>query len=474
MKNSLIIIITFLAVACNTAAPPVSIPSPDDVVMYQVNPRNFAPENSFKAVDARLDAIRDLGTNVVWFMPICEIGIEKAVQSPYCVKDYRAVNPEFGTLDDFKKLVAHAHSRGMAVIIDWVANHTSWDNQWIKDHPDWYTHDENGEIIHPAGTGWNDVADLDFDNPELCQAMIDAMKFWVEDVGIDGFRCDAADYVPFGFWKDCVAQLRATDRPLLLLAEGQRKDHFDAGFDLNYAWGWLSALRRVFNGETVTIQQPAPQGQRPQGQRQGNRPQGQQQPQMRTRTVNRTVPVSSLFAADSSEYAGLPAGKVKLRFTTNHDEHVKMSPVREFFGNDGSIAAFVATAFIHGGILVYGCQEVGYPGKINFFNYAEIDWDANPGMVDAYKQLISLYKGHSALRRGALVPYPHDDVLTFERKDDSETLLVMVNLRDTQVRAPVPAAWQGRKAADLLSGGTVTFGETELLRPFEYVIVKQK
>ena len=476
MKNSLILIFTVLAVACNTAVTSVSIPAPEDVVMYQINPRNFAPENSFKAVDARLDAIRDLGTNVVWFMPICEIGIEKAVQSPYCVKDYKAVNPEFGTLDDFKKLVAHAHSLGMAVIIDWVANHTSWDNQWIKDHPEWYTHDENGEIIHPAGTGWNDVADLEFGNPELCQAMIDAMKFWVVEVGIDGFRCDAADYVPFEFWKDCVAQLRATDHPLLMLAEGQRKDHFDAGFDLNYAWGWLSALRRVFNGETVTVQQPAPQGQRPQGQgqRQGNRPQGQQQPQMRTRTVNRTVPVSSLFAADSSEYAGLPAGKVKLRFTTNHDEHVKMSPVREFFGNDGSIAAFVATAFIHGGILVYGCQEVGYPGKINFFNYAEIDWDANPGMVDAYKELISLYKSHSALRRGALVPYPHNDVLTFERKDDNETLLVMVNLRDTQVRAPIPAAWQGRKVSDLLSGGSVTFGETELLRPFEYVIVKQK
>ena len=476
MKNSLILIFTVLAVACNTAVTSVSIPAPEDVVMYQINPRNFAPENSFKAVDARLDAIRDLGTNVVWFMPICEIGIEKAVQSPYCVKDYKAVNPEFGTLDDFKKLVAHAHSLGMAVIIDWVANHTSWDNQWIKDHPEWYTHDENGEIIHPAGTGWNDVADLEFGNPELCQAMIDAMKFWVVEVGIDGFRCDAADYVPFEFWKDCVAQLRATDHPLLMLAEGQRKDHFDAGFDLNYAWGWLSALRRVFNGETVTVQQPAPQGQRPQGQgqRQGNRPQGQQQPQMRSRTVNRTVPVSSLFAADSSEYAGLPAGKVKLRFTTNHDEHVKMSPVREFFGNDGSIAAFVATAFIHGGILVYGCQEVGYPGKINFFNYAEIDWDANPGMVDAYKELISLYKSHSALRRGALVPYPHNDVLTFERKDDNETLLVMVNLRDTQVRAPIPAAWQGRKVSDLLSGGSVTFGETGLLRPFEYVIVKQK
>ena len=477
MKRILILLFAVLACACTAKLSSVTIPAPEDVVMYQVNPRNFAPENSFRAVNARIDAISELGTNVVWFMPICEIGIEKAVQSPYCVKDYRAVNPEFGTIEDFKEVVAHAHARGMAVIIDWVANHTSWDNQWIKDHPEWYTHDENGEIIHPAGTSWNDVADLDFDNPQLCQAMIDAMKFWVEEVGVDGFRCDAADYVPFEFWKDCVAQLRATGHPLLMLAEGQRKDHFDAGFDLNYAWGWLSALRRVFNGETVTVQQPAPQqGQRAQGQRQqGNRQQAnrpQQQPQMRTRTVNRTVPVSTLFAADSSEYAGLPAGKVKLRFTTNHDEHVKMSPVREFFGNDGSLAAFVATAFIHGGILVYGCQEIGYPGKINFFNYAEMDWDANPGMVQEYKDLIALYKAHPALRRGSLVPYPHNDVLIFERVEDSETLLVMVNLRDTQVNAPVPAGWQGRKAEDLLSGKDVTFGATELMRPFEYVIVK--
>ena len=478
MKKSLLLCIALLAVACTPRTATVSIPAPSDVVMYQINPRNFAPENSFRAVDARLDAIRDLGTNVVWFMPICEIGIEKAVKSPYCVKDYRAVNPEFGTLDDFKTLVAHAHAKGMAVIIDWVANHTSWDNAWIKEHPDWYTHDEDGAIIHPAGTGWNDVADLDFDNPELCQAMIDAMKFWVEQIGVDGFRCDAADYVPFEFWKDCVAQLRATGHDLLLLAEGQRKDHFEAGFDLNYAWGWLSALRRVYNGETVTVEQPMLQ--RPQGQqgnrqgqnaRQGNRPQGQQ-PQVRTRTINRAVPVSTLFAADSSEYAGLPAGKVKLRFTTNHDEHVKQSPVREFFGNDGSLAAFVATAFIHGGILVYGCQEVGYPGKINFFNYAEIDWDANPGMVKEYKDLIALYKSHPALRTGALVPYPHNDVLTFERKTDGETILVMVNMRDSQANAPVPASWQGRKATDLLSGKAVTLGETELLRPFEYLIAK--
>ena len=155
-----------------------ALPAVEDVVMYQVNPRVFAPEKSFKAVERRLDSIQALGINVVWFMPINEVGQEKSVNSPYCVKDYKGVNPEFGTLDEFKALVATCHQKGMNVIIDWVANHTSWDNAWIA-NKEWYTQDEAGNIIFPAGTGWKDVADLNFDNQEMRLAMIEAMKFWV-------------------------------------------------------------------------------------------------------------------------------------------------------------------------------------------------------------------------------------------------------------------------------------------------------
>lgn len=153
-----------------------ALPAVEDVVMYQVNPRVFAPEKSFKAVERRLDSIQALGINVVWFMPINEVGQEKSVNSPYCVKDYKGVNPEFGTLDEFKALVATCHQKGMNVIIDWVANHTSWDNAWIA-NKEWYTQDEAGNIIFPAGTGWKDVADLNFDNQEMRLAMIDAMSF---------------------------------------------------------------------------------------------------------------------------------------------------------------------------------------------------------------------------------------------------------------------------------------------------------
>ena len=451
-----------LACSCNKNAAPAgefTLPAPQDVVMYQVNPRNFAPSESFKAVEARLPEIRDLGANVVWFMPICEIGKEKSVSSPYCVKDYCAVNPEFGTLDDFKSLVAKSHSLGMAVIMDWVANHTSWDNQWIKDHPEWYTKDEKGNIIPPAGTGWNDVADLDFDNPEMRLEMIKSMSFWVNEVGVDGFRCDAADFVPFEFWKQCVEALRAIEgKELLLLAEGQRKDHFDAGFDMNYAWGWLGALRRVYTGRMVQIEG-------------GNRPGRNGQPRP-PRMVNRKESVATLFHADSLEYAGLGEGKVKLRFTTNHDEHVKDSPVKEFFGNDGSMAAFVATTFLHGGMLIYGCQEVGYPGKINFFEYVDVDWDANPQMLSEYKKLVSIYSSEKAVRRGGMTPYPDEDVLVFERTLDGESVLVMVNLRDTQRKIAPPAPYVGKTVKNLMTGDSVTLPKECLLRPFQYLILK--
>ena len=151
------------------------------------------------------------------------------------MKDYKGVNPEFGTLDEFKALVATCHQKGMNVIIDWVANHTSRDNAWIA-NKEWYTQDEAGNIIFPAGTGWKDVADLNFDNQEMRPAMIEAMKFWVTEIGIDGFRCDAADFVPFDFWKQALDSLRAIpDRSLLMLAEGKRRDHFEAGFDMNYS-----------------------------------------------------------------------------------------------------------------------------------------------------------------------------------------------------------------------------------------------
>lgn len=409
------------------------LPAVQDVVMYQINPRVFAPQNSFRAVERRLDSIRALGVNVVWFMPLNEVGQEKSVNSPYCVKDYKAVNPEFGTLDEFRSLVSACHTRGMHVIIDWVANHTSWDNAWIA-NKSWYTQDSTGTIISPAGTGWNDVADLDFSNPEMRLAMIEAMKFWVTEVGIDGFRCDAADFVPFDFWKQSLDSLRAIPHhPLLMLAEGKRRDHFDAGFDMNYSWDFLETLRDVFLKD---------------------------------------APATRLIDTGTAEYDTIPLGKVKLRFTTNHDESAKMSPINEFGGVRGSMAAFVLTTYLQGGALIYGSQEVGYPDAINFFRYVPVDWMANAELYQEYRRLMALYNEHPAIRKGTLKTYPNADVLLFEKQEGKDRVLVAVNVRDREAEVALPEDWSSRATQDMYTA-TERKAETELtLAPYQYLILK--
>ena len=417
-------------------APLAQMPAVKDVAMYQVNPRVFAPENSLRAVADRIDSIQALGVNVMWVMPIYPIGIEKGKNSPYCIQDYKAIAPEFGTLNDFKYLARTCHEHGMAIILDWVANHTAWDHPWVKEHPDWYTHDEKADtIIHPRPWDWYDVADLNYDNQEMRKAMIDAMKYWIADVGIDGFRCDVADGVPADFWKEAIDALRqaAGKRQILMLAEGKRPDNFTAGFDMNYGWDFKDQLVRVFN-------------------------EGQ--------------PASSLFDADKAEYDSLPAGKVKLRFTTNHDHSTEKTPPVEFQSLRGSMAAYVASVFLHGGALIYGSQEVGYPEPINFFKYVPVDWNANPKTYAEYQQLIKIYNENPVVREGAIVPYPHNDVLAFERTLDSSRMLVLVNLRDSAITIPTPQPWLNKEAVDLRTNFIASLRDSVPLAPFAYFILK--
>ena len=189
--------------------------------------------------------------------------------------------------------------------------------------------------------------------------------------------------------------------------------------------------------------------------------------------MTRQVPASSLFSADSSEYAGIPEGRVKLRFITNHDENAKMSPIREFFGEDGAMAAFVATAFIHGGVLIYDCQVVGYPGKIQFFNYAKVDWNSHRELREEYTKLIGIYKSNSCLRSGDLVPYPDDNVLMFERKDKAGVVLVLANLRDSQQYISIPENLRNQEYVNLMTGNRAPLTDSELLlMPFEYLVLK--
>jgi len=412
------------------------MPAVDDIAMYQVNPRVFAADKSLNAVAARIDSIRDLGVNMMWVMPIYPIGIEKGKNSPYCIRDYKAIAPEFGTIDDFKALAQTCHQHGMGIILDWVANHTAWDHPWVKEHPDWYTHDEKADtIIHPRPWDWYDVADLNYDNQEMRAAMIDAMKFWIAEVGIDGFRCDVADGVPADFWKTAIDTLRAAadERRIVMLAEGKRTDNFTVGgFDMNYGWDYKDELVKVFGG----------------------------------------APASDLLKADKAEYDSLPGGKVKMRFTTNHDHATETEPCVQFTNDRGAMAAYVATIFPHGGALIYGSQEVGYPEPINFFKYVAVDWMAKPEIYQEYKRLIGLYNQYPALRKGTMKAWPADDVLVFEKNLADERLLVMVNVRNESKSAAVPEGWSGSDLQDMMTGNTIKLDATHTLEPFQYLILK--
>ena len=413
------------------------VPEVADVVMYQVNPRVFADSNSFQAIINRLDSIEDLGVNMLWIMPIYPIGLEKSKNSPYSVRDYKAVAPEYGTVEDLRMLVESCHERGMGVILDWVANHTAWDNVWLKQHPDWYTHDSTGNIIFPPGTDWTDVADLNYDNKEMRDAMIDAMRFWVDSVGVDGFRCDVADQVPVDFWTECISNLRAAAKPrnLIMLAEGANPENFTAGFDLNYAWEFMGAIDKVMKGEAK---------------------------------------VGKLISVDKHEYQDLERGKFKLRFTTNHDEATKASPVKQYGGAKASIAAFVATTMLHGGMLVYGSQEVGYPEPINFFKYVPVNWNANPSMRDEYKKLIAIYNEHPALRSsGKVIPFDDDEnnVLIVDRVLNNDNVLVMVNVRDAAHNVELPAMWALKTVKNLVTGEDMQLTKHITLQPYQYLLL---
>ena len=218
-------------------------------VFYEANPRVFATSNQLNAITARLQNIKDLGVDVIWLMPICEQGKEKAIGSPYCIKDFKKVHPQYGTLEDLKNLVNSAHSLGMKVILDWIANHTSWDNPWTK-NKGWHSTDASGNIISPPGFNWTDVADLNFGNAEMRAAMKDAMAYWVTEAGVDGFRCDYAEGVPQDFWTDALAHLRSIKPEIILLAEGDKSWIYEVGFDIMYAWSFPNALEKVFKGNS--------------------------------------------------------------------------------------------------------------------------------------------------------------------------------------------------------------------------------
>lgn len=412
------------------------VPDRRDAVIYQVNMRVFSPQGNFTGVSERLDSIKALGVNVIYLMPVYPVGIEKSVNSPYCVKDYQAVNKEFGTLDDLRALVEGAHKRNMAVLLDWVANHTSYDHVWTG-NKSWYLQDSAGNIVSPPGTGWNDVAQLNFSNADMRLAMISAMKYWVLAANTDGFRCDYADGAPVDFWKQAIDTLRnIPGHKLLMLAEGARSENYGAGFDYNFGFRFFEKMKDIYAHDRTVL---------------------------------------SIDSLNVSDYSGASEGQQVIRYTSNHDVNGSDGTPQELFGGEkGSIAAFVIAACMKSVPMVYNGQEVGTPYRLTFpFTSKKIDWSLNPSVTAGYKKILAFRNGSVAVRRGKMTPYSNADVCVFTKQQGNEKVLVCVNVRNRAVNYTLPPAFAHSSWKDVIKGSKLFLPGSLSLQPYAYLILKR-
>ncbi|APD06119.1 4-alpha-D-((1-_4)-alpha-D-glucano)trehalose trehalohydrolase [Flavobacteriaceae bacterium UJ101] len=363
-----------------------------NAVIYEVNIRQYSPEGTFNKVTADLQRIKDLGVDVIWLMPIHPIGKKNrkgSMGSYYSVKDYKAVNPEFGTLDDFKNLVKKAHAMDMKVIIDWVANHTAWDNVWVKEDINRYTADSLGNRpIVPEGTDWEDTADLDYSNPSTREEMEDAMLYWVKETDIDGYRCDVAGMVPLDFWTTLRPKLDEI-KPVFMLAEdGEPQIH--QAFNMSYAWDFLHLMNDVAKGK------------------------------------KRITEVQDYIAKRDSLYQ---KEDVLMYFTTNHDENSWNKTVFQRYGRNHK--NFATLAFTLDGMpLIYSGQEVGNKKELQFFEKDIINWKSDPDSLQTfYKDLIKVYKETPAFWTGE-----NKGTIEFI---DSKSKNVLIYQREASQQSPV-------------------------------------
>ena len=377
-----------------------------DGVVYEIFPRNFSARGNFDGITAELDRLKQLGVNILWLMPIHPVGRERAkgtIGSPYAVRDYYAVNPDYGTPADFKRLVAEAHRRGLKVIIDIVANHTSWDSV-LMNQPEFYTRDKAGKIIPPVAD-WADVADLNYDNPKLRAYMTDMLKFWLREYDLDGFRCDVAGMVPTDFWETARVELERVKPDILLLAEWHEPELLVKAFDVDYSWPLHHAMSDVLMG---------------------------------------AAPATRVRAAWAEEHAKWPRHALHLRFSDNHDERRAIAR----FGERAALAASVLMFTLDGVPLIYNGMEVGdttESGAPALFERLPVFWpiaERRPEFPRFYKQIIELRRASPALRRGAVEWLRNSDearVLTYLRRAGDEEMLVVINFSNRPFAGTVEA-----------------------------------
>lgn len=427
----------------------VQIEAPDwsrDAVLYQINTRQFTPEGTFAAAQKELPRLKELGVDILWLMPIHPIGElnrKGTLGSPYSVKDYYAVNPEFGTEDDLKRFVDAAHEQGFKVILDLVVNHTAWDNALASEHPDWYEKTWDGKFRPTPWWDWSDIIDLDWSKPGVRQHIGEAMEYWVREVGIDGYRADVAGYVPVDFWEMMRARLSAI-RPVFMLGEVQQSGYHRAAFDATYGWDWHVASKKIAKGD---------------------------------------ADATGFFGYYAEHESLWPRGAMRLTYIENHDSNAWEGTIYENYGP--ALDAMTALSFTHQGLpMIHNGQEACNAKRLEFFEKDAIDW--SQGKDCAYGQLladlITFRDANPALHNGKwgsimsqVVTDRPQQLFGWVRQQEGNKVLGLFNFSS----APVEATLADGLAAGTYTefrGGTVSFeaGQTISLPAYGYRLFSAK
>jgi alpha-amylase len=425
----------------------------ENAVIYEANIRQYSPEGTFNEFTKDIPNLKKMGVKILWLMPIYEIGLKnrkakgdtpieaiidtiekkKYLGSPYSIKDYRSLNPNYGTKEDFQKLVNVAHKNGIYVILDWVANHTAWDHEWVTKHNDFYTHDKTGKMIAPFD--WTDVAELDFNNKNLRLAMIEDMKYWLTTFNIDGFRCDVAGEVPTDFWKEATAALQKV-KPLFMLAEAEKPELQANGFDMGYGWEAHHILNGIAKGE-------------------------------------KTVKDWDQYVIKNDSL--LEKDDINMNFTSNHDENSWNGTEYERMGDAVEVFA-VMTYTIPGMPLIYNGQEYDLKKRLKFFEKDTIP-HTHGKMSTIYEKLGKLKVENAALHGGKeaasykrLVTSDDTNILAFERKKDDKKIIFIANLSKAPKTFTVTTEGE---YTNCMTGQklSLTTGQKQEFKPWQYLIL---
>ena len=438
IKNFLLLLLLNVTVGCQNNPQLIHPEWSKNSTIYEVNTRQYTPEGTFKAFEKHLPELKKLGIDILWLMPINPIGKlnrKGTLGSYYSVSNYTEVNPEFGTIDDFKQLVEKAHKMNMHIIIDWVANHTAWDNVWVKDHKDFYTLDNKGNFVPPVAD-WSDVIDLNYDNKELWKYMIDAMAFWVKECNIDGFRCDVAAMLPTEFWVEAYSQLTKI-KHVFMLAEAN-ENFLHKAFDMTYNWQLKDLMNEIAAGK------------------------------------KKPGDLIEFFKKEKQEYK---PNDFRMNFTSNHDENTWNGTEFERL-HDGVKTFAVLCEVVPGMPLIYSGQEAGMNKRLRFFDKDTIEWKADP-MREIYTKLNDLKKINKVLWNGLdggeikTIKCENENIFTFTREKNGNKIFAVFNLSGQPQQIELSSELINGKYKDLFNSeaaASITNNYQTLLKPWEYKI----